>query len=430
MDTKRLLTGFTLVLLLVMAAAVPAQGQDVASDLLGRINGLRASLGLPPYALNGALSAAARNQAQWMARTGQISHTQSDGSTPSSRAQAAGYPSSWVSENIYMGTNATAASAFTWWSNSPIHYRGMTNANYREIGIGWASGPAFNGSTAFVLVFGNPTGYTSPRRSASSGGQSSAAAGPPGLPPYVVGVDNNGYIMHEVQPGHTMGEIALIYGYTWDDLPEIRAVNSLTEEEARNRLEVGSILLIPPWEGTYTPTPGGPDVETQDENNNESVMQEAESTVAGDESAPPRASETPPAPPTFTITPTPTAAGVATSAVVPEWVVETSIAQDAARATATNPPPVIETVANPPTVAQALTTVEGGSSWTAATMTPTPGQTGIAVAAVDSVPEAALQPETAPVPDEGGSGPNPLLIAVAALAVGVLVGFGVAMLRA
>ncbi len=412
-----------LIILLFMGAmvAAPAGAQDTTTDLLTRINNLRLSLGLTPYTLNSSLSAAALNQARWMAQTGQISHTQDNGSTPRTRAQAAGYASSWVSENIYMGTNATAATAFTWWSNSPIHYRGMTNANYREIGIGWASGPAFNGSTAFVLVFGNPTGYTAPRR-AASGGNSGSANAAPGLPPYVVGVDNSGYIMHEIQPGHTMGEIALIYGYTWDDLPDIREINDLTEEEARNNLEVGAILLIPPWEGTYTPTPGGPEPtrEAATSAENEAV----DSTLASVTEAAPVATTTPP--PTATPPPTLPPAGVSTSAVVPEWVVQTTVAEDASRAGGTqsaqvSAPPVAETVVNPPTV-------ERGSRWTAATVTPPPTGTGVVVAAAP--PDADLLPEAAPVPesDDSNSIP-PVLVAIIAGVVGVLVGFGVSMLR-
>ncbi len=240
-----------MLLAIITMLAPSVQGQSVVSDLLSRINNLRSSLGVQGYSLNGALSAAAQNQASWMASTGQISHTQPDGSTPSVRAARAGYSSTWVSENIYIGTRATAATAWDWWLNSPIHYRGITSSNYTEVGIGSASGEK---GTAFVLVFGNPGGSSSVNiRSAvrSSGGAV------PGLPPYVVGVDNYGHIMHEIQPGHTLGDIALIYGYTWDDLPRIRELNHLGENDHYN-LEIGAVLLIPPWDGTYTPTPGGP----------------------------------------------------------------------------------------------------------------------------------------------------------------------------
>ena len=220
--------------------------QAQAGDLLSRVNGLRASLGLPAYSLNGTLSAAAQSQAQWMVETGNISHSRPDGSTPRSRAQAAGYSSTFVSENIYGGTNATVDTAWNFWINSAIHYAGLTNPNYEEIGIGAASGA---GGSTFVLVFGNPGGPPiMPPQAARAGGDAPA----PQAPSYVVGLDANGNIMHEVQPGDTLGDIALIYGYTWDDIPYMLQINGLTNPRD---LDIGSILLVPPYGGTYTPTP-------------------------------------------------------------------------------------------------------------------------------------------------------------------------------
>jgi uncharacterized protein YkwD len=55
-----------------------AAAQDEAGDLLGRINGLRASLGRAGYSVNGALTAAAQSQAQWIVETGIVSHTRPD----------------------------------------------------------------------------------------------------------------------------------------------------------------------------------------------------------------------------------------------------------------------------------------------------------------------------------------------------------------
>jgi len=241
----RLACHLVIIGLLLLASAVFAQGE--AGDLVGRVNALRNSLGLPAYAWNGALTTAAQSQAQWMVDTGNISHSRPDGSTPRSRAQAAGYASTFVSENIYGGTNATIDSAWNFWLNSSIHYAGMTNPNYQDIGIGVAHGAW--GST-YVLVFGNPGAPPPlPPRAASSGGQAAA----PQQPSFVVGLDAHGNIMHEVQPGDTLGDIALIYGYTWDDLPYMMQLNEMTNPR---ELEIGSVFLVPPYAGTYTPTPG------------------------------------------------------------------------------------------------------------------------------------------------------------------------------
>jgi hypothetical protein len=244
-------------LLLTFLITGTTHAQDVTADLLGRINGLRASLGLSVYTLNGALNAAAQSQAQWMVDTGSVSHSRPDGSTPRTRAAAAGYGSSWVSENIYMGTNATVDAAWNFWMNSPIHYRGLTSSTYQEIGIGSASTTTWGSS--FVLVFGNPTPAVQAVPQTGSNTNNNAAA--PSQPSYVVGVDEHGNIMHEIQPGDTMGDIALIYGYTWDDLVYMRELNGLTEADIRY-LEVGSIFLVPPLAGTYTPAPSDTPVPT------------------------------------------------------------------------------------------------------------------------------------------------------------------------
>jgi hypothetical protein len=67
-------------------------------------------------------------------------------------------------------------------------------------------------------------------------------------------LDENGNIKHIVQPGDTLGDIALIYGYTWSDLPYMMQLNGLSNVRD---LEVGSIFLVPPRDGTFTPAPGG-----------------------------------------------------------------------------------------------------------------------------------------------------------------------------
>ena len=112
MKTKTLL-----LLILIVVFSFPTQAQDVTGDLLGRINRLRIGLGLTPYTLHPALTAAAESHAQWMVETGEVTHIQDDGSNPASRAATAGYTSQWVSENIYMGGLASIESAWNFWTN-------------------------------------------------------------------------------------------------------------------------------------------------------------------------------------------------------------------------------------------------------------------------------------------------------------------------
>lgn len=247
-----------ILLLAALGLTSTASAQDVAGDLLQRINSLRTSLGLSPYNINGSLTAAASQHAQWMVATPdfRVSHYWDDGTGPRNRALAAGYPSNWVSENIYVGTNATVDSAWQFWINSPVHYAGLTSVNYADIGIASASN---NGGQSFVLVFGNP-GVSLPASTNRNGGNNASAsdveqANPlPPPPSFIVGVDAVGNIMHEIQEGDTIGDIALLYGYTWDDIPYMLEINGMTEDDIRS-LEVGAIFLVPPYDGTYTPTP-------------------------------------------------------------------------------------------------------------------------------------------------------------------------------
>ncbi len=251
-----------MVLSLASVTASITQAQDYRSDLLGRTNGLRASLGLGNYRINSALNAAAANHARWMVTTGKISHVQADGVRPRDRAANAGYPSTWVSENIYMGTSASAGSAWQFWVNSPVHYAGLTSPNYSDVGIASVAG---NGQRAYVMVFGapggsrnvtvsiNPASINAINASASNRRDNNAVAAA-GAPPFVVGVDAVGNIMHEVREGDTMGDIALTYGYTWDDIPYMLQINDMTWDDIR-LIQPGNVLLVPPYSGTYTPTP-------------------------------------------------------------------------------------------------------------------------------------------------------------------------------
>lgn len=323
----------TFILFALLVWAVPASAQDATGDILARVNNLRASLGLPAYRINGALSAAAQSQAQWMADSGVISHNRADGSGPRTRAVNAGYPTADVAENIYGGTNASVDAAWAFWVNSGIHYAGLVNTRYQEIGIGVARGSDL---TTYVLVFGNPGGPPPGQPPSITGGGGGAGQSAP--PSYVLGVDERGFIKHQVQPGDTLGDIALLYGYTWDDIPYMKAVNGIVDNRS---LEIGAVFLVPPWDGTYTPTPGGAEV--------------TPTPGQADATATPEASLTPtPVPPTR--------APVATSAAMPETL-----------ALPVTPPTAAAAAATPNTVLAAgvggTITRKGTSPWLAVALT-------------------------------------------------------------
>lgn len=239
---RRLLALLSLIIAVTLRPA--AQG-DAGAYLLSRANDLRGNRGLPAYTPHPALNAAAADHARWMAQANRIDHFQDDGSGPRERAVNAGFPSSWVSENIYLGSSASAEAAWNWWLNSQIHFAGLVSPVYDRVGIGSAPGA---GRTAFVMVFGNSSGSIAV--SSLAGASGAAAAAPPS---FVLGRDDAGNIKHEVQPGQTLGDIALIYGYTWGDIDYMLAINGLTRDDQRY-MQPGSVFLVPPQDGTFTPT--------------------------------------------------------------------------------------------------------------------------------------------------------------------------------
>ena len=135
------------------SGAVYAQAPDAVADLAARINRERISRGLPAYALNVQLSAAAQAQANDIASTGNYGHIGSDGSSVFDRVARTGYGAySWgrrLGENWAWYPNA--ATAVAEWMDSPPHRGNILHALYREIGIGIAPS---RGNTIFVVDFG------------------------------------------------------------------------------------------------------------------------------------------------------------------------------------------------------------------------------------------------------------------------------------
>ncbi|MFE2876145.1 CAP domain-containing protein [Streptomyces roseus] len=105
------------------------------SAVLALVNKERAAAGCGPLTSNGKLSAAARAYSDTMARSGVMSHTGPDGSTMTSRVEAAGYAWSRLGENIARG-QADADAVMDAWMNSSGHRANILNCAFKEIGIG------------------------------------------------------------------------------------------------------------------------------------------------------------------------------------------------------------------------------------------------------------------------------------------------------
>jgi uncharacterized protein YkwD len=92
------------------------------------------------------LQAAAQAHANDMATRGYFSHTSLDGRSPAQRVRAAGYPSSYIGENIAWGYRDWNA-AITGWMNSAGHRANLLRREYQDIGLGL-------NDRRYVAVFG------------------------------------------------------------------------------------------------------------------------------------------------------------------------------------------------------------------------------------------------------------------------------------
>jgi uncharacterized protein YkwD len=123
-----------------------------ANELLRRLNELRIQNGLAAVSLNTALTAAAQRHSQDMARTGNISHTGSDNSTPAQRMRDAGFTGGTGEEAIY-GGRASLDDAWYFWTTDRQHANILLTPEYTVVGIA-----AVNAAdrSYYTMVFGKP----------------------------------------------------------------------------------------------------------------------------------------------------------------------------------------------------------------------------------------------------------------------------------
>jgi uncharacterized protein YkwD len=103
-----------------------------------------------PLSRNSKLDDAAQSYAELMASRGHFGHTGPDGSTPSTRAKAAGYKVG-AGENLAVGQR-TPEVAVEGWIESDGHCQNLMLGRYKAIGVGVADGP--DGRRYWVQMFG------------------------------------------------------------------------------------------------------------------------------------------------------------------------------------------------------------------------------------------------------------------------------------
>ncbi len=231
---------------------------DPASEVIQRVNALRASYGVPAYQVDSALMAAAQAQTDWSAANNHIGHDGPGGNSPNDRAQAAGYGNgkkSFALENAAHGTmpQNTPELVVRMWQSDWVHLDAMISENYEHIGVGYTEA---NGHSWFVMM----VGYVGAKGSSGGSQSQNVSAGEVATNPPVVSQpiyvpftrsepDESGAIYHEVQPGQSAWTIAAQYGI---ELNELFELNNLTEDSV---LYPGDRIMIrPPDQPAVTPT--------------------------------------------------------------------------------------------------------------------------------------------------------------------------------
>lgn len=127
-------------------------GTDAANVLLQRLNELRAQNGMATFELSPQLTAAAQRHSLDMAKTGKISVNGSDGSIPTGRMQAAGYPGKPGEEIVSGGPLTIEEVWYDWVSNRP-NANVLLNPEYIRVGIAVANAGA---NSYYTADFGAP----------------------------------------------------------------------------------------------------------------------------------------------------------------------------------------------------------------------------------------------------------------------------------
>ena len=249
MTRRIILAGLLLLLLWLAGKPTPpaAIAQSPAYEVIQLVNNFRVANGLPAFQINQSLMIAAQQQADYMAASNIYSHTGAGGSSPQSRAEAAGYVG-WVSENIVGGTNLTPQKGLIWWQNSAVHYAALVSTRHTEVGAGFAVGFDQN---FYALVVGQPSNAPAAAAASPSNNNQPAPIQVAPFTPAQPGED--GSIVHTVQQGQALWTLAAHYEVP---LADLLLFNGLSENAIVNP---GDKIIIRLGEGqSPPPTPAPP----------------------------------------------------------------------------------------------------------------------------------------------------------------------------
>lgn len=116
--------------------------EAVRAEMLERVNAARRSAGLPPLRRSPDLDRAAQEHARDLLARRYYDHHSPEGSTPLSRASAAGYTADLIAENLHQRT-APVEAVLDDWLRSPAHRRNLLDPGASDLGVGLAIGPGY-----------------------------------------------------------------------------------------------------------------------------------------------------------------------------------------------------------------------------------------------------------------------------------------------
>lgn len=129
----------------------PGQENEIAFRMLDSVNSLRRSQGLSPLVFNAALNAAAATHARDMSVQNRPWHFGSDGSSPLTRVQRAGYTGRLAGELI-SETYETELITLATWMRQDDTRAVILDPMAREMGFAWFQEP--NGKIWWTMVTG------------------------------------------------------------------------------------------------------------------------------------------------------------------------------------------------------------------------------------------------------------------------------------
>ena len=153
---------------------------------------------------------------------------------------------------LFRSESRSAQSAVNGWTGDAPHLNTMISPNLTEIGAGVA---VANGRVYYVIDCARPTTSEAPQESDSIvGAGSTASAREVPIPTAVVSTPNaSGEVIHEVQAGQSLWQIAIAYEVKIDD---IKRLNNLSGNDIYpgNRLLIKTGVILPAASPTETPT--------------------------------------------------------------------------------------------------------------------------------------------------------------------------------